>query len=480
MEFALIILGGGPAGYVAALRAHTLLKKQGVLENAILLIDDHPYLGGTCLNEGCIPSKTLLHHSAHSSAHRENSENSATRSGDRVDVWQKMQQEKDYVMGGLGQGIAYLMKNRGVKVVRGFGSAYPLEDGRIEVKVKQNKDARDTDKAPVDEESFIGKKLLLATGSKPIALPGLSFDQKQIISSTEALSLQKPPRKLAVVGAGVIGLEISSIFARLGSQVEVFEIASHSCGPVDRELSKQLEGLLQKQGIKFHFNTKIDLQSIKKDASTVSFSAAKVHHRVDSLLVAIGRKPSVRGCEGLKLAMDPKGRIVVNDSFQTSCTNVYATGDVVDGPMLAHKASEEALVAVDMLFGNARKLHYVTIPNVVYTSPEIASVGLSEEVARERGLEIVVGRSHMKANSRAKCTTHTQGLVKIIADKPSGRIIGLHILAEGASEMIAIGSLCLAGSMALEDLAYLPFAHPTMSEAIREAAWSALGEPLHN
>lgn len=460
MEYALMILGGGPAGYVAALRAQTLLAKMGSKER-ILLVDDHPYLGGTCLNEGCIPSKTLLHKSL------ELPEGSSNLDA----VWQKMQKGKEEVMKVLGSGVAYLMKGRSIDVAQGFGSAQMASKGQIEIKVTTKEGA---------SESYFGKKLLIATGSKPIELSGISFDCERILSSTEALSLKKIPKKLAVLGAGVIGLELSSIFARMGSEVDVFELAAHSCGPIDREISKQLESSLAKQGLRFHFNTPIDLSSIQKEAKSVLFRAADKAYKFDSLLVAVGRKPFVKGCEALNLKLDAKGRIVVDGQFQTSCKGVYATGDVIDGPMLAHKASEEAMVAVEAMLGRSRKLQYVTIPSVVYTAPEIASVGLSEQMCQQNGIEVVVGKSVLKANSRARCSEHTEGLVKIVAHKKNHRILGVHILAEGASEMIAIASLCLAQKMKLSQLAHLPFAHPTMSEAIREAAWAALGEPLHH
>lgn len=490
-EYELIILGGGPAGYVAALRAalHLRTSSSGKKQRAkhdeksddkgVLLVDDQPFLGGTCLNEGCIPSKTLLHHSW-STFLRQTSGLDASRDaskdlsqGQIKKLWEEMQEEKSAVVKNLGEGVAALMKARGIDFVCGEGRVHKSASGGLELLVASKEPGQ-------EEQRFRGRRLLLATGSEPIELPGLTFDGERIISSKEALSLREVPKRLAVLGAGVIGLELSSIFARLGSHVDLFELADRSCGDLDRDLSKNLEKVLKKQGLTLYLKTKIDLKSIKRGKAAVSLLCNDEPLAYDYLLVAVGRKASLRGLESLGLKQDARGHLQVNNRFETTIEGVYAVGDLIDGAMLAHKASEEALVVVDALFGEGRKINYVTIPNVIYTSPEIASVGLSEEQAKAYGLELLIGKSIMRGNSRARCSQKEEGIVKIVAHKESGRILGLHIMAHGASEMIALGSIALAKELTVKELAFLPFAHPTMSEAIREAAWSALGQPLHH
>lgn len=366
-------------------------------------------------------------------------------------------ERKSSVVKGLTDGIAFLFKKNRVDWIEGEASFV------------------DPQTLQVGERQVQGKSIIIATGSEPTALPFLPFDENVVLSSTGALSLPKIPKKLLVVGAGVIGLELGSVYKRLGSQVEVVELLDRVIPPFDHDLSKAAEQIFKKQGIKFHLSAKVQGAEVK-DGVTLKLDNLELLG--DAVLVAIGRKPYTAGLGLDKIGLS-EGLIAVNDSFETAVSNVYAIGDVVDGPMLAHKASEEAAVLIDALSGEKSELNYVAIPNVMYTWPEVASVGLTEEEAKGKGLTLLKGSFPFKANARARCSGDADGLVKVIADKNSLRVVGVHIIGPSASEMIGEGVLAIESRMTLKELAHACHAHPTCSEAIKEAALAALSSAIH-
>jgi dihydrolipoamide dehydrogenase len=462
-DYQLVVIGSGPGGYVAAIRASQLGLKTAIVEK-------DKTLGGTCLNVGCIPSKALLASSEYLHFAQERfAAHGIITGGIKLDLG-AMMKRKGEVVGKLTSGVAYLMKKNKIEVVKGFGR---LVDGHT-VEVTGDDGAKKTIKA---------ENILLASGSVPVELPFLKFDGKRVISSDQGIALEKVPKSMLVIGGGAIGLELGSVWARLGTQVTVIEFLPRIAAiGFDAETSKILQRNLEKIGMKFELGTKIEsakvtdkgveLQGLKGDA--------KVSYAAEIVLVAVGRKPFTTGLgldtAGVKLT--ERGRIAVNDRWQTSLLGVYAIGDVVDGPMLAHKAHEEGVAVAERLAGKPGHVNYDIIPGVIYTAPEAASVGITEEQAKEKKLDVRVGKFAFTANGRAIASDMTEGFAKIIADAKTDRVLGAHIVAGNASELIAETVLLMEFSGSAEDLARTIHAHPTMSEAVKEAALAVDGRML--
>jgi dihydrolipoamide dehydrogenase len=449
-SFDLVILGAGPGGYVAALRAATLGMRVACIEKSNTL-------GGTCLNVGCIPSKSLLYSSElyYKLLHE------AALHGieaQKLDLnFQQMMTRKDQVVKSLVEGIDYLFSKR--KVTRKFG------EGIVHI-----------DHVQIGQEKIGFKKLILATGSVPTPLPFMPFDEKVILSSTGALSLPSIPKKMLIIGGGVIGLELGSVYAKLGTEIEVIEMMDRLVPTFDEQISHALIPIFQKLRFKFHFKKKVT-NYLKTDVGCQLTLDDQTTCQGDVVLVSIGRKPLLP--PGLNFELTAMGQVKVNASFETNIPNIYAIGDLIEGPMLAHKASEEACVLVDALAGNPRQLNYLAIPSVMYTYPEVVAVGLTEKQARDRGYALNIGRAPLKANPRARCSVAIEGMVKILADKGSNQVLGLHILCAEASEMAALATLIIQKKMSVFDVAHLPFAHPTLSESLKEAALDCMGQSLH-
>jgi dihydrolipoamide dehydrogenase len=457
----LAVIGAGPAGYVAAIRAQQLGLKT-------VCIEKREKLGGTCLNVGCIPSKALLQSSEHFHFAQHEAADHGIKVAPKADFG-RMMERKDGVVQSLTDGIAGLFKKN--KVERKVGTARLTSATTIEITQDDH------------SESVSAKHILIATGSEPIELPFMPFDEERIVSSTGALALPKIPKRLVVVGAGVIGVELASVYARLGSDVQLVEMLDQICAGMDETLCKTLQQALKKQGLTFHLKSKVTSCDVNKKELTLHVETPKGPSSLnaDVILVAIGRKPytSGLGLEGLGIRLNERGQIPVDTNFRTSVPNIFAIGDVVEGPMLAHKASEEGIAAVECIAGGHGHVHYPAIPNVVYTAPEVAGVGLSEAEAKELGFQIKKGQAYFKGNPRARCTGDDTGIVKVIGDSQSDRVLGVHIVGPHASELIGEGMLAIQKGATVEELAAAPNAHPTLSEAIKEAALACQGKAIH-
>ncbi|MCE5317809.1 MAG: FAD-dependent oxidoreductase, partial [Parachlamydia sp.] len=335
----------------------------------------------------------------------------------------------------------------------------------------------------VGEHQVEAESIILATGSEPTPLPFLSFDEKVVLSSTGAVSLSRIPKTMLIIGAGVIGVELASVWQRLGCQVTLVEMLDQICAGVDAAISKNLLSILKKQGLTFHLGAKVLRADVKQDGATVvaSIDNQEQVFNTDVVLVAVGRRPYSRGLNlaGIGIQANQKGFIPVDSNFRTAVPHIYAIGDLIDGPMLAHKASAEGAAVAEILKGQTPKINYLAIPNVIYTHPEAASVGMTEKEARDAGLELIIGTSWMRGNPRARCAGDLEGLVKVIGEKKSGRLVGLHIISAHASEMIGQGLMAIEKGATVEDLAISAQAHPTLNEAIKEAAGSAIGHAIH-
>lgn len=456
VQYDLIVIGSGPGGYVGAIRAAQLGLKVAVIEK------DKTY-GGTCLNVGCIPSKVLLESSEHyHAAQHELSTHGVKVSGVSLDL-ATMQARKDGVVKTNTDGIAFLFKKNKITPIQGFGKI--LGTGKVEVKA-----------ADGSTQILTTKNIMIATGSAAVELPFLKFDEKNIVSNVGALALKKVPESMIVVGGGVIGLELGSVWHRLGSKVTVVEYANRLGGAMDQDCMNVLKKSLEKQGMTFMLSTKVTGSTVANGKVEVAYETL-VDGKPGSLkaevvLVATGRRPYTEGlgCEQVGIEKDKAGRIVIDKHFQTSLPGVYAVGDVVAGPMLAHKAEEEGVALAEILAGGAGHVNYDTVPGVIYTHPEISSVGITEEQAKEKGLEINVGKFPFLANGRARAKGHIDGFVKIIADKKTDKILGAHMVGPGVSELIHEVIVCMEFGGSSEDLARSFHAHPTLSEVVREAA----------
>ena len=460
-EFDVVVIGAGPGGYVAAIRAAQLGLK-------VACVDKGKTLGGSCLNVGCIPSKALLQ----SSEDYEFIAKEAKGLGIDVDKvnynFDQIMDRKAKVVKSLTDGVAGLFKNNKIEWIQ--GTAKFVDPYAIEV-TTEGKTRR------VEADHFI-----LATGSDSIELPFMKFDEKKIISSTGALSLPKVPKKMIVIGAGIIGVELASVYRRLGTEVQIVEMLNEICIAMDPTIRKFLLRILKQQGIEFHLSATVKSAKVEQNGVSVEFetNGEKKTLEGDVALVAVGRRPYTDGLglEHIGVEKTNKGFVVVDSTFRTKQPHIFAIGDIIEGSMLAHKASDEGTAAVEIIAGLPAKVNYLAIPNVIYTHPEAAAVGLTESEAKEAGLDLMIGTAYFKGNARARCMGYTEGLVKIIGDKASGRLLGLHILGAHASEMIGEGVIALDKKATLHDIAYASHAHPSLSESIKEAAAEAL--PLHS
>ena len=463
-KFDVTIIGGGPAGYVCAIRLSQLGLKTACIES-------RDTLGGTCLNVGCIPSKSLLDISE-SFYKAKNFQNIGIEvEGLKLNL-NKVMEKKDKAVNNLTKGVEFLFKKNKIKYIKGIGSLKTKNS--ISILDEKNK-----------ENIIESKNIILCTGSEPVSLPGIKFDEEKILSSTGALSLKKVPNKLVVVGGGYIGLEMGSVWSRLGSKVEVIEFLDHITPGMDKEISNEFMKILSKQGIKFSLKTKVD--SIKKTnkgviISTINSNGDKNNIECDAVLISVGRKPFTKklNLEKIGIKIDQSGKIKVNNKFQTSVSNIYAVGDVIDGPMLAHKAEEEGIAVAEIIAGQSGSVNYDVIPGVIYTFPEVASVGKNEEQLKNTNISYKIGKFPFMANSRAKAIDQPEGFVKILADSKNDRVLGVHIIGSHAGEMIAEMAVAMEFGASSEDIARTCHAHPTFSEAIKEAALSVDKRTIHS
>ena len=463
-QFDLIVIGGGPGGYVCAIKAAQLGLK-------VACVEKRQTLGGTCLNVGCIPSKALLHASEKYVEAQFHLPEWGVQAKDVKVNLKTMLGKKDQVVKELTQGISMLFKKNKVTSFVGTGSI--LAPGKVLVTDENGK-----------TQEILAKNIVIATGSSNRNLPGIEIDEDRIISSTGALSLPKVPKRMVVIGGGYIGLELGSVWQRLGSQVTVVEFADTIVPAMDKEVGKELLKNLQKQGMDFRLGTKVLEATKGKTRISLGIEDVKTGKRdvinTDVVLVSIGRHPNTEnlGLENAKITTD-RGMISVNEKFQTSVPGIYAIGDVIRGPMLAHKAEEEGVAVAEGLAGQRGHVNYDTIPSVIYTSPEVASVGQTEEQLKEQGVSYKVGKFPFLANSRAKAIGETTGFVKILAHKETDRVLGMHIISPDAGTLIAEGVLGMEYKAASEDIARTCHAHPTTSEAVKEAALAAFSKPIH-
>ncbi len=459
-EFDLVVIGGGPGGYVAAIRAAQLGMK-------VACVEMRGALGGTCLNVGCIPSKALLNSS-------EKFEDAKLHFADygikaKVDLdLPGMMKQKDDAVKGLTQGIEGLFKKNKITYVKGKGSIKSATEVLIDGK-----------------ESLKTKRILIATGSDIMRLPGVDIDEKKIVSSTGAIALDKVPAHMVVVGGGVIGLELGSVWRRLGSKVTVVEFMDRIGGPMDAEVAKQFQRILEKQGVAFKLGMKVTAADTKGKGVTLTMEPAKggaaEKLEADVVLVSIGRKPYTDGLgldkAGVKL--DERGRVAVDGHYESNVKGIYAIGDVIVGPMLAHKAEDEGMAVAEIMAGQKGHVYYDAIPSVVYTWPEVASVGKTEEELKAAGTQYKSGKFPFMANSRARAVGYAEGFVKILADAKTDRVLGVHIIGPFAGTMIAEAGLAMEYGASSEDIARTCHAHPTHNEAVKEAALAVLGRAIH-
>jgi dihydrolipoamide dehydrogenase len=462
-KFDLIIIGSGPGGYVAAIRAAQLGLKTAIIEK-------DPELGGTCLNVGCIPSKALLA----SSDHFVFAKTEAAKHGivlDKVGLdLTTMLARKDTVVKTLTGGVRALMKSN--KITTFTGLATIVEPGKVRI--------QPNDGEPVE---IAADHILIATGSVPINLPSMPFDGTTVVSSTEALCFENPPEKFLVIGAGAIGLELGSVWNRLGSEVTIVEFLPRIALGFDLDVSNLLQRALTAQGIKFHLETKVGSVKVTngRAVATATKGSEELNFEADKVLVSVGRRAFAKGvgADKIGVALDERGRIKVDQNFRTNIKGIYAIGDVIAGPMLAHKAEEEGIACVESIAGKAGHVNYDVIPSIIYTNPELAGVGLTEDLAKEKGLNVRVGKFPFRANGRALANADVEGLVKFVADAQTDRILGASILSHAASELIAeiVAVMEFGGSS--EDLGRTVHAHPTLSEAVKEAALAVEKHAIH-
>lgn len=454
-QYDLVVIGSGPGGYVGAIRAAQLGFRVAIVEK------DKSY-GGTCLNVGCIPSKALLDSSEHyANAIHKFSDHGIDFSNIQINLAQMMKR-KEKVVSDSTAGISYLFDKNKITVHHGFGKV--LSANEVEINDAGKK------------ERITSQYIMIATGSVPNALPSLPYDGKKVISSTEALTLDKVPKKMVVVGAGAIGLELGSVWSRLGAEVTVVEFAKKICGPMDDGLSKRMLLILKKQGLKFVLEAKVTGAESSGEGLTVHYESMKDGSKAtldcDVCLVAVGRRPYTEGLglETVGINTDQRGFIQINDHYQTAVSNIYAIGDVVPGPMLAHKAEEEGVAVAEILAGQAGHVNYGTVPSVIYTWPEFAAVGKTEEELKAEGREYNVGQFPFSANGRARAANEPDGMVKVLADKTTDEVLGVHIIGPRGSDILSEAVVAMEFGASSEDLARSFHAHPTFSEAIREAA----------
>ena len=463
-KFDLIVIGGGPGGYVCAIRAAQLGLKTACVES-------RGTLGGTCLNVGCIPSKSLLNLSENYHKAVKDFKNQGIEIGDIKLNIDKMMSNKEKSVQILTKGVEFLFKKNKVHYIKGKGSINSTTEVTVEDKNKKT--------------NFKTKNIVIATGSSYSSLPNLKIDEKNIVSSTGALSFSKVPKTMVVIGGGYIGLEMGSVWSRLGTKVSVVEYLDHITPGMDKEISKEFQKILSKQGIEFKLSTKVS--GVIKDGDELKVeiidnkSQKKDFIKTEKVLVAVGRKPFTSGLNLKKIGLkqDKFGRIETNEKLQTNIKNIYAIGDVIKGPMLAHKAEEEGIAVAEILAGQAGHVNYDVIPGVIYTSPEVAMVGKTEENLKQENISYKVGKFPFSANSRAKVNNETEGFVKILANSKTDKVLGVHIIGPHCGDMIAEMALAMEFGASAEDIARTCHAHPTHTEAIKEAALAVDKRPIH-
>lgn len=463
LTFDLVVIGSGPGGYVAAIRAAQLGFKTAIIEK-------NPFLGGTCLNVGCIPSKAMLH-STEQFAFAKNDAAAHGIEFERMNInLSTLQNRRKSVVDTMSAGVHQLLSKRDIEII--YGHASLLEPGKVRVFQKE---------APID---IVSKHIIIATGSVPIQLPFLPFDGEHVVSSTEALTFSKVPESLIIVGGGVIGLELGSVWNRLGTKVTIIEFLPNIAAGNDEDVVKAAERVFRKQGLNLLTDTKLTDGVVA--GSVVSITAEKggveLMLEAEKVLVAVGRRPYTEGLglETVGVELNDRGRIKTDEHFQTSVKGIYAIGDVTEGPMLAHKAEEEGVALVERLATGYGHVNYDLIPGVIYTDPEIASVGLTEQAAKEKYGEVKVGKFNLGANGRAVASDHKQGFAKVIAHRETDRILGVHIIGHQASELIASAVAHMEYGGSAEDLGRTVHAHPTISECIKEAALAVDGRAIHS
>ncbi len=463
-KFQVVVIGGGPGGYVCAIRLAQLGIKTACIES-------RGSLGGTCLNIGCIPSKNLLNFSEN--FHKaKNFSKLGIEIGELKLNLDKMMKNKEKAVVDLTKGVEFLFKKNKVTYYKGLGSF--KSSNQISI---VNKDKKET--------IIEAEKTIISTGSESVSLPGTEFDEKIILSSTGALSLKSVPKKMIVIGGGYIGLEMGSVWSRLGSEVHVIEFLDHIIPGMDKEISSELMKILKKQGINFHMQTKVESIKKNKNGATILTSdtnGKKIDFQCEVVLISVGRKPNTKNLN-LKLIgveLDDKKRIKTDKNFQTNINNIYAIGDVIAGPMLAHKAEEEGIAVAENLAGQFGHVNYNTIPGVIYTSPEVASIGKTEEQLKDSNYKYKVGKFKFLANSRAKAIDESDGFIKILADEKTDKVLGAHIIGPHAGELIAEIAVAMEFGASSEDIARTCHAHPTFSEAVKEAALSVDKRAIHS
>ena len=463
-KFQAVVIGGGPGGYVCAIRLAQLGLKTACIES-------RGSLGGTCLNIGCIPSKSLLNLSEEFHKVKDLS-NKGIEVGQVKLNLPKMMKSKDKAVTVLTKGVEFLLKKNKVTYFKGTGSFKSKNE--ILIKDSENK-----------ETHVEADKIIIATGSLPVSLPGVKFDEKVIVSSTGALKLEQVPKKMVVVGGGYIGLEMGSVWSRLGTEVHVVEFLDHITPGMDKEISMEFMKILKKQKINFHLQHKVE--QIKKNStnaivSTLDKEGKKKDFDCDVVLVSVGRKPNTIGLnlDKVNIDLDKKNRIKTDKNFKTNQDNIYAIGDVIAGPMLAHKAEDEGIAVAENIAGQSGHVNYDTIPGVIYTTPEVASIGKTEEQLKELNIKYKIGKFSFMANSRAKAIDDAEGFVKILADEKTDKVLGAHLIGPHAGELIAEIGVAMEFGASSEDIARTCHAHPTFSEAVKEAALSVDKRAIHS
>ena len=462
-KFQAVVIGGGPGGYVCAIRLAQLGLKTACIES-------RGSLGGTCLNVGCIPSKSLLNLS-------EEFHNVKNLSSKGIEIGEvkldlsKMMKNKDKAVSILTKGVEFLLKKNKVSYFKGIGSFKSKND----IIIRDDK----------DKETVIQtENTIIATGSVPVSLSGVEIDEKVIVSSTGALKLHQVPKKMVVVGGGYIGLEMGSVWSRLGAEVHVVEFLDHITPGMDKEISSEFMKILKKQGISFHMQHKVE--KIKKNTSgaivSTTSNGIKKDLECDVVLISVGRKPNTDGLDLQKVGvkLDDKKRVKTDKNFKTNQENIYAIGDVISGPMLAHKAEDEGIAVAENIAGQSGHVNYDTIPGVIYTSPEVASIGKTEEQLKELNVKYKIGKFSFMANSRAKAIDDTEGFVKILADEKTDKVLGAHLIGPHAGELIGEIGVAMEFGASSEDIARTCHAHPTFSEAVKEAALSVDKRAIHS
>ena len=463
-KFQAVVIGGGPGGYVCAIRLAQLGLKTACIES-------RGSLGGTCLNVGCIPSKSLLNLSEE--FHKvQNLSSKGIEVGEIKLNLSKMMKSKDKAVTVLTKGVEFLLKKNKVTYFKGLASFKSKNE--ILIKDDQNK-----------EITIQAEKTIIATGSVAVPLPGIEIDEKVIVSSTGALKLEQVPKKMVVVGGGYIGLEMGSVWSRLGAEVQIVEFLDHITPGMDKEISSEFMKILKKQGIKFNMQNKVE--TIKKTnsgaiVSTVDKDGNKNNFDCDVVLISVGRKPNTNGLnlESIGVELNEKKRIITDKTFKTNVDNVFAIGDVIEGPMLAHKAEDEGIAVAENIVGQSGHVNYDTIPGVVYTSPEVASIGKTEEQLKKLNKKYKIGKFSFMANSRAKAIDDAEGFVKILADERTDKVLGAHIIGPYAGELIAEIEVAVEFGASSEDIARTCHAHPTFSEAVKEAALAVDKRAIHS